>query len=219
MSPKNPYYSAPEKREDVDDSLGEEDEESGMIDAATSDGGTDFVKKLKKRRKKKQSKKKKAEEYINILQIVSLIMFMAGALGLISISALRFTTVETQSIHDAILNFYFLFLGICQALVQLNVDCIKRNFRCLNYYWGKSLYCLFLCTISYSTDNKAWIQYVMTVYFLILGVCFSILACCRRSVDREQEEKDEIDQLEWLEAQKGKPDATDEFVKKINKRH
>ena len=57
----------------------------------------------------------------------------------------------------------------------------------------------------------------MTVYFLILGVCFSILACCRRSVDREQEEKDEIDQLEWLEAQKGKPDATDEFVKKINK--
>ena len=114
VSPKNPYYSAPEKREDVDDSLGEEDEESGMIDAATSDGGGDsFVKKLKKKRKKKQSKKKKAEEYINILQIVSLIMFMAGALGLISISALRFTTVETQSIHDAILNFYFLFLGIC----------------------------------------------------------------------------------------------------------
>ena len=25
--------------------------------------------------------------------------------------------------------------------------------------------------------------------------------------------------MEWLEAQKGKPDATDEFVKKINKRH
>lgn len=220
MSPKNPYYSAPEKREDVGDSLGEEDEESGMIDAATSDGGTDFVKKLKKRRKKKQGKEiKKSEEYINILQIVSLIMFMAGALGLISISALRFTTVETQGVHDAILNFYFLFLGICQALVQLNVSCIKRNFRCLNYYWGKSLYCLFLCTMSYSTDNKAWIQYVMTVYFMILGVCFSILACFRRSVDREQEEKDEIEQTEWLEAQKGKPDATDEFVKKINKRH
>ena len=113
VSPKNPYYSAPEKREDVGDSLDEDDEESGMIDAATSDGGTDFVKKLKKRRKKKSGKKKKTEEYINILQIVSLIMFMAGALGLISISALRFTTVETQGVHDAILNFYFLFLGVC----------------------------------------------------------------------------------------------------------
>ena len=146
-------------------------------------------------------------------------MFMAGALGLISISALRFTTVETQSIHDAILNFYFLFLGVCQALAQLDIGCIKRNFRCLNYYWGKSLYSFFLCTISYSTDRKAWIQYVMSVYFLILGCCFTVLAICRRSVDRERSEKDELEMEEWLEAHKDDPDAADAFAAKVKKRH
>ena len=52
MSPKNPYNSAAEKMEDVEDSLEEEeDEESKMLDK-TGDG-TDFVAKLKKRRKKK----------------------------------------------------------------------------------------------------------------------------------------------------------------------
>ena len=127
-------------------------------------------------------------------------MFMCGSLGLISISALRFTAVETQSVHEAILNFYFLFLGVCQALAQLQIGCIKRNFRCLNYHWGKSLYSFFLCTISYSTDDKAWIQYVMSVYFFICGACFAVLACCNRQHDRELAEKDEEDMQEYLEA-------------------
>ncbi len=48
-------------------------------------------------------------------------MFFGGALGLVIVAALRFTVVLTESIHDAILNFYYLFFGIVLVLTQLNV--------------------------------------------------------------------------------------------------
>ena len=53
------------------------------------------LKRRKKKRVKGKKKNKKMKEYKQLLETVSLIMFMCGALGLISISALRFTVVET----------------------------------------------------------------------------------------------------------------------------
>ena len=88
----------------------DEDEEEKMIGISKTNTG---VPKIRKKRRVRRKKKKEVEEYMGMLQVVSLIMFMCGSLGLISISALRFTAVESQSIHEAILNFYFLFLGIC----------------------------------------------------------------------------------------------------------
>ena len=45
---------------------------------------------------------------------------MGGSIGLIVIAALRFTIVNQQSVHEAILNFYYLFFGVVTALSQLN---------------------------------------------------------------------------------------------------
>ena len=52
---------------------------------------------------------------------VSKAMFLGGAVGLIVISALRFTTVSTASVKDAILNLYYLFFGVLIALTQFNL--------------------------------------------------------------------------------------------------
>jgi hypothetical protein len=43
-------------------------------------------------------------------------MFLGGAVGLIIIAALRFTAVDTPSVHNAIMNFYYLFFGVVVGL-------------------------------------------------------------------------------------------------------
>ena len=84
---------------------------------------------------------------------------------------------------------------------MMKIGCVRRNFRFLNYNWGKSLWSFFLCTVSYSTDEKAWIQYVMSVYFFICGVCFAILSVWFWQRDRDQSERDEEEMKEFLEDQ------------------
>ena len=181
---------------DGQSSLDEKDEED-QLTIKPPQSTTSQTEQIKRKRKHLKGKNK-AKEYIDIFHVVSTVLFFAGSLGLISISAIRFTVVETQTIHEAILNCYFLFLGICQALSMMNIGFIKRNFRFINYNWGKSLYSFFLCTISYSTDEKAWIQYVMSVYFFFCGICLLFLAFWFRNRDQELSEKDEEEMKEFL---------------------
>ena len=81
-------------------------------------------------------------------------MFLASAILLVSVAALRFTVVEVQSAHEAIMNFYFLFFGVVLALSHLGLKCIKRNFRFLNYHWGKAAFCLFVAACSLSNAQN-----------------------------------------------------------------
>ena len=48
-------------------------------------------------------------------------MFLGGSLGLIAITAVRWTTVDVQHVNDTILNFYYFFFGVVMALSQLNI--------------------------------------------------------------------------------------------------
>ncbi len=64
----------------------------------------------------------KEEKRKYTLLYVTKFMFIGGALGLVLISFLRFTAVDTPTVHEAILNFYYLFFGIIMLLSQLNVD-------------------------------------------------------------------------------------------------
>ena len=77
-------------------------------------------------------------------------MFLTSAVLLIAVSALRFTFVDMQSMHEVFMNFYFLFFGVILALQQLGLKRIKRNLRFLNYNWGKAVFCLFIGCISLS---------------------------------------------------------------------
>ena len=56
--------------------------------------------------------------------------------------------------HDTIMNFYFLFFGVVLALQQLGLKSIKRNFRFLNYHWGKAIFCTFIATASLSNPQN-----------------------------------------------------------------
>ena len=77
-------------------------------------------------------------------------MFLASSIMLIAVAALRFTVIEQQSFHEGIMDFYFLFFGIIVALQQLGLKSIKRNFRFLNYHWGKAIFCNFIACASLS---------------------------------------------------------------------
>mmetsp|Transcript_5557 Transcript_5557/g.3927 ORF Transcript_5557/g.3927 Transcript_5557/m.3927 type:complete len:85 (+) Transcript_5557:324-578(+) len=84
-------------------------------------------------------------------------MMLVGSLGLITISALRFTLVESETFHDVVLNIYYMIIGIVLALSQMNIKRIRKNFRLLNYYWGRGIFCFFLASISFSESVEVYL--------------------------------------------------------------
>ncbi len=52
------------------------------------------------------------------------------------------------------MNFYFLFFGVLLAMQQAGMRYIKRNFRFLNYHWGKALFCVFVAQASLSNNQN-----------------------------------------------------------------
>ena len=67
-------------------------------------------KKLKKREKRRRR-----------LLYASKFLFLGGAIGLVVISALRFTSVNTPTVHSAIMNIYYMFFGLIVTLHQLGL--------------------------------------------------------------------------------------------------
>ena len=72
---------------------------------------------------------------------------------MVIISALKFTIVDSPTVHDTITDAYFLFLGIVTGLSQLGIKCIQNNFRFLNYHWGKFLLSTFLASMAFSSGH------------------------------------------------------------------
>ena len=62
---------------------------------------------------------------------------------------------------------------------------VVDKFRFLNYYWGKCVFCLFLGSLSFS-NQEAFVQWIMTIYFVACAICFLILAFMDRGRDKEQ---------------------------------
>ena len=111
-------------------------------------------------------------------------VFFGGALGLIAIGIFRFLLIDMSSEHDTILNIYFIMLGVVIALSQMQFSWVSRNFRFINYHWGKALLSLFLSSVAFSTDEIALMQYFSCLYFFIVGSCFTALAIADRASDR-----------------------------------
>ena len=63
-------------------------------------------------RQKHEQNKADDKERVFWEQTLNGTLFFMGALGMISISLMRFFDAESQSVHDVIMNFYFFFLGI-----------------------------------------------------------------------------------------------------------
>ena len=99
------------------------------------------------------------------------------------------------------MDFYFLFFGIILALQQLNLKIVSRNFRFLNYHWGKAIFCNFIACASLSNDQNQLIQYLNAAIFFILMVMFAILAKIDRQADIDRSAKDEHDYAVWKEKQ------------------
>ena len=105
--------------------------------------------------KKPSAKKKRSKSnYVKRnLQMISSALFISGAVGMIIVGAIRFSEMDQQTVHDVILNFYFLFLGVILAFHEFEVACVVSGFRFLQYHWGKCILCLFLCSISFSNNE------------------------------------------------------------------
>ena len=115
------------------------------------------------------------------------------------ISALRFTLVDSSSVHDTIVDCYFLFLGLVVGLSQLNIRAITSKFRFLNYHWGKLLLSFFLACMSFSSGNEdkevAFVQYIVSVYFLMVSFLFLVLTVIDSDRDSKQYQIDKLDIL------------------------
>lgn len=124
------------------------------------------------------------------LLYISRFMFLGGAFGLLVIGVLRFTAVDTPTVHEAILNLYYLFFGCLILLTQLHVHKVVDAFRFLNYYWGKSLFCFFLASLSFSNKMESFLRWILSLYFIACGACFCALSWIDSERDRWQAETD-----------------------------
>ena len=97
--------------------------------------------------------------------------------------------------QEVVLNIYYLFFGVLLVITQLQLQYITRNFRFLNYHWGKSLFSVFLASMSCSSSGEAFVQYIMTTYFFICSILFLLLAICDRNHDKKRGERDELEML------------------------
>lgn len=119
------------------------------------------------------------------LQTITKALFLFGSLGLIVVAALRFTLVDSESVHEIIINCFYLLFGLIVILIQLNVERVIAKVRFSQYYWGKCLLSLFLASMAFSNSVEPFLQYIISVYFLILACLFAILACLDRKRDKQ----------------------------------
>ena len=74
---------------------------------------------------------------------------------------------------------------------SLNVHKVVDQFRFLNYYWGKALFCSLLAGISFCTNQvESFVRYIVSMYFLGCGLCLWVLAYYDRARDIKQGEID-----------------------------
>lgn len=78
----------------------------GLSDVTTDEEDGDPAKK----------KAKKVKKIKSTLQQVTKMSFLVSSVLLIAVAAMRFTIVDMQSTHEAIMNCYFFFFGIVVAL-------------------------------------------------------------------------------------------------------
>ena len=171
-----------------------------------------------KRRKKKGKKETDAEKkqrYTHTCAYVGKMLFLASSILLVTVGAIRFMFIDSQSIHEVIMNFYFLFFGVVLALLQLNVRFIKRDFRFLNYHWGKALFCCFIAFSSTSNSQNQIMQYVNAALFFVLTFIFAALSVLDRSGDLDRSAQDEVEYANWLAKKEIEQDMAKLYVKKL----
>jgi len=82
---------------------------------------------------------------------------LVGALGMIVMSAIRFSLIKSQTVHEVILNGYYLFFGIVLVVAQLKLQWLTDNFRFLNYHWGRFVFMLFLASMTCTSTGEPFV--------------------------------------------------------------
>ena len=130
---------------------------------------------------------------------ISKFLFIVGSVLLISISSIRFSLGNINTMHQFIINLYYLVLGVVTGLSQLiGHKQIAINIRFLNYYWGKFLYSLFLASMTFGTLNQQHLniqlfEWLITVYFLMCAGLWVLLSVLDRDRDLRQNIIDDKD--------------------------
>lgn len=162
-------------------------------------------KKLTRRKQRKARQVANRRLWNQTLDAVTKGLFITGACGMIGIGLIRFSAVEMNSVHDVILNIYFLVVGIIIAASHMEFTAVQRNFRVLNYHWGRALLSFFLCSLSFPDNEQTFVQYLMVMYFFIVGCCYITLSIADRKHDIEQERIDDITALAYAHSEQEVP--------------
>ena len=121
---------------------------------------------------------------------ISKFLFISGAIGLIALAVIRFIFVDTNSIHAAIMNLFFIFFGVIIALHSFGLQKLQDQFRFINYHSGKCILSFVLSSMAFSKDQELFMQLLICGYWGIVGIIFLILCFIDKEHDKKQREKD-----------------------------
>lgn len=94
----------------------------------------------------------------------------------------------------------------------MGLKSIKRNFRFLNYHWGKAIFSAFIACASLSNAKNQILQYVNAALFIVLTVMLIVMAVIDRQTDIDRSLKDDAEQELWKEKQAFKENPSLHYV-------
>lgn len=114
------------------------------------------------------------DRFAVILKIVS---FVSG-IALIILGIVKFTTFSIGGVRDFFLTIYYILFGILVCLVEMPCERLLSCFFFLKYYIGKSLFFLFLGTITFTWSPFYYL--IISIIFLVdAGFYFLLFITCK----------------------------------------
>lgn len=126
--------------------------------------------------------------------------FQGGAVFLLLIAFSRFFFVQHDSVHEVFLDIYYLLFGVLVIYHSFSTNedpnVVQRNFRILNYHWGKCLYCLFLSSMAFMEEIQSFLTSCISTFFTVVAILFFVLSVFDAKNDQNQYLLDVIDYKE-----------------------
>jgi COPI associated protein len=118
---------------------------------------------------------------ITTLRIIS---FICG-LALIILALKDFITSSISGPREFILNIYYILFGILTCFSEMPCESLTTCFVFLKFYIGKSIFYLFLATITFDYKNTYFL--IVSILLFFSSIMYLIIFCNYKEKDIAQE--------------------------------
>lgn len=128
----------------------------------------------------------KDKSLILVLRIVS---FGCGV-GLLALGITTFITFSISGVRSFFITVYYLLFGLLVCLSEMPCDRLMSCFVFLKYFIGKSIFYLFLATITFTWDHIYYLI-ISIALFCASGLYFILFISCRNRENINQKDQKE----------------------------